>query len=82
MGRYGAGQAVAFAIGGFLGALGSDVTCSILGNNAEESAAAFLVEAVHFAGAAIPVGSPRGENGERLARSSGDDGERLFAALN
>jgi hypothetical protein len=82
IGSYGASRAVAFVIGGFLGALGSDVTCSTLGNNAEESAAAFLVEAVHFAGAAALVGLPRGESGERVACSSGDEGERLFAALN
>jgi len=52
MGVFGAAQAVAQAVGGFLGAVGSDVAQLALGSTAGGYVAVFALEAVCFVGAA------------------------------
>lgn len=55
MGFWGAAQAVAYGLGGLMGAVGSDVAQAALGSVSAGYAAVFSVEAVLFGGAAILV---------------------------
>jgi BCD family chlorophyll transporter-like MFS transporter len=82
MGIYGGAQAVAYAIGGFLGALGSDLARSASGSTAQGYVVVFVTEAVLFLGAAVLVGTSPRLAADRLRISADDEGERLIAVLN
>ncbi len=82
MGIYGGAQAVAYAIGGFLGALGSDLAHSASGSAASGYVTVFLVEAMLFVVAAMLVGVGPRLAADRLRITSEEEGERLLAVLN
>jgi BCD family chlorophyll transporter-like MFS transporter len=82
MGIYGGAQAVAYAIGGFLGALGSDLARSASGSTAQGYVVVFLAESVLFAVAAILVSASPRVAADRLHITSDEEGERLLAVLN
>lgn len=80
MGIFGAAQAVAYAIGGFLGAAGSDVARAMLGSDAAGYGLVFLVEAALFlVSAVLAWRSSRG--GSESRRLSPTDGDAMLAAL-
>lgn len=81
MGIFGAAQAVAYAIGGFLGALGSDVARAALGDSAQGYAAVFVVEAFLFLAAAVLVKRADEADAQGLTLSSAAEGDALLAAL-
>jgi BCD family chlorophyll transporter-like MFS transporter len=81
MGIFGAAQAVAYAIGGFLGAVGSDVARALLSSSARGYGAVFVAEAVLFALAALVMPGVRRDAGDRLTLRSPEDGESLLAAI-
>jgi BCD family chlorophyll transporter-like MFS transporter len=80
MGVFGAAQALAYAIGGLCGALGSDLLRAQLGSAAAGYGAVFLVEAAMFLVAAILVRAPRAA-ADRAVLTSAEDGEQFLAAL-
>lgn len=80
MGIFGAAQAVAYALGGFLGAVGSDLARAALGSAAEGYTAVFFAEAVLFAVAALLVASDR-RSSARPELASAEQGDTLLAAL-
>lgn len=82
MGIYGGAQAVAYAIGGFLGALGSDLARTASGSTAQGYIAVFLAEAALFVIAAMLVGTSPRLAADRLRITSDEEGERLLAVLN
>lgn len=82
MGIYGGAQAVAYAIGGFLGTLGSDLARSASGSTAQGYVDVFLAESVLFVAAAILVGTSPRLVADRLRITSDEEGEQLIAALN
>jgi BCD family chlorophyll transporter-like MFS transporter len=55
MGFWGAAQAIAYGLGGVLGAVGSDVARSTLGSASAGYSAVFAAEAVLFTAAAVLV---------------------------
>jgi BCD family chlorophyll transporter-like MFS transporter len=55
MGFWGASQAIAYGLGGVLGAVGSDVASRVLGSVADGYAAVFTAEAILFGAAAVLV---------------------------
>lgn len=80
MGLYGTAQAVAFGVGGFLGAGLSDVGRAFLGSPGQGYAAVFLLEAVLFLAAAWAVG--RVAPGAPATRVRLDrDGDALLATV-
>lgn len=80
MGIFGAAQAVAYAIGGFLGALGSDLARGMLGSPAGGYTAVFIAESVLFAIAALLVAGDRRPGG-RPELTATEQGDALLAAL-
>ncbi|MFN8650874.1 MAG: BCD family MFS transporter [Gemmatimonadales bacterium] len=80
MGIFGAAQAVAYAIGGFLGAAGSDVARAALGSASGGYTAVFLAEAVLFGVAALLVATDR-RSVARPELASAEQGNTLLAAL-
>ncbi|HMV31899.1 MAG TPA: BCD family MFS transporter [Gemmatimonadales bacterium] len=80
MGVFGAAQALAYAIGGLCGALGSDLLRASLGSASAGYGAVFLVEAAMFLVAAMLVRAPR-RAADRAALTSSEDGEQFLAAL-
>lgn len=82
MGIYGGAQAVAYAIGGFLGALGSDLARTASGSAAKGYVTVFLAEAMLFLVAAMLVGTGPRLAADRLRITSEEEGERLLAVLN
>jgi BCD family chlorophyll transporter-like MFS transporter len=80
MGIFGAAQAVAYAIGGFLGAAGSDVARALMGSSSDGYVAVFLAESVLFAIAAVLVTLDHRPAG-RPELDSAEQGETLLAAL-
>lgn len=71
MGLWGAAQAIAFASGGFLGALGSDIARLWLTGPGTAHAAVFALEALMFVAAArlsVTIASPHGQAAPREAR--------------
>ncbi len=81
MGIFGAAQAVAYAIGGFLGAAGSDLARAALGSSAEGYAVVFVVEGVLFGVAALLVTRDPEGGDDRLHLGTADDGHALLAAV-
>ncbi len=80
MGIFGAAQAGAYALGGFLGAAGSDVARVAFGSPARGYMAVFLAEAVLFVGAALlVVGDPRPQAASALLLP--EDGDSMLAVL-
>lgn len=80
MGLYGTAQAVAFAIGGFLGAGMSDVGRVLLGSPRLGYAGVFLIEAVLFLAAAWFVGRSTPADAPRALRLE-RDGDAVLAAV-
>lgn len=80
MGLYGTAQAVAFAVGGFLGAGLSDVGRVLLGSPRLGYAAVFLLEAVLFLAAAWFVGRSTPADAPRPVRLE-RDGDAVLAAV-
>jgi BCD family chlorophyll transporter-like MFS transporter len=74
MGVFGAAQAVAYALGSFAGAAGSDVGRAVSGSDARGYMAVFAAEAVLFLVAALLAWEPGTPRREALldARDSGD----------
>lgn len=81
MGIFGAAQAVAYAIGGLLGAVGSDLARAALGSSAQGYAAVFVVEGIMFGVAALLVARGPGLTDDRLHLGTADDGHALLAAV-
>lgn len=80
MGVFGAAQAVAYAIGSFIGAAGSDVGRAVSGSDARGYMMVFLAEAVLFLVAALLAADPRGAR-EGAALDSRSGGDALMASL-
>jgi len=80
MGLYGTAQAVAFAVGGFLGAGLSDVGRVLVGSPRLGYAAVFLLEAVLFLAAAWLVGRSTPADAPRPVRLE-RDGDAVLAAV-
>lgn len=81
MGIFGAAQAVAYAIGGFAGAAGSDVARSVLHSDAAGYGVVFLVEAALFLAAAVLAWRSGRESNPSAPLTSPSDGEAMLAAL-
>ncbi len=81
MGVFGAAQAVAYGIGGFAGAAGSDLAARLLGSASAGYTSVFAVEAVLFAaaGALAILSAARGD--VRSTASGRDAGDTLLAAM-
>jgi BCD family chlorophyll transporter-like MFS transporter len=80
MGVFGAAQAVAYAIGSFIGAAGSDVGRAISGSDARGYMAVFAAEAVLFLVAAVLAWDTRAGKRESLVDSR-EGGDALMASL-
>lgn len=80
MGLYGSAQAIAFALGGFLGAALSDIGRLLLGSPQMGYAAVFLLEAMLFLGAAWFVGRGGADRMPQQVRLD-RDGDALLAAV-
>ncbi len=70
MGFWGAAQAIAYGVGGLLGAVGSDIGREVLGSAAAGYAVVFSVEAVLFVAAAVLVVTTVRDEGRTPARDS------------
>lgn len=81
MGVFGAAQALAYAIGGLFGALGSDLLRSALGSAALGYGGVFLAEAGMFLVAALLVRPPRTAAADRAILTRPEEGEQFLAAL-
>ncbi len=80
MGVFGASQAVAYAIGSFIGAVGSDIGRAVSGSDTRGFMAVFAAEAVLFVVAALLAWDPGATKREALLDSR-DGGEALMASL-
>jgi BCD family chlorophyll transporter-like MFS transporter len=81
MGVFGAAQAVAYGIGGFAGAAGSDVAARLLGDSSQGYTTVFLGEAVLFMGAATLARVSAARSGARGAAAGPEAGDTLLAAM-
>jgi len=70
MGFWGAAQAIAYGLGGLLGAVGSDVARQVLGSPAAGYGAVFTVEAVLFVAAAVLVVATVRDEGRDRSRDA------------
>jgi len=80
MGVFGAAQAVAYAVGSFIGAAGSDIGRRISGSDARGYMAVFAVEAVLFLVAASLAWGPGAPKREALLDAR-DGGDAFMASL-
>ena len=80
MGVFGAAQAVAYAIGSFIGAVGSDIGRAVSGSDARGYMAVFAAEAVLFVVAAVLAWDSSSRRRESLVDSR-DGGDALMASL-
>ncbi len=81
MGVFGAAQAVAYGLGGFLGAAGSDVGNALLGSRIAGYTSVFLVEAVLFGGAAVLAWNSRAAEREEVNLRAGEEGDAMLAGM-
>lgn len=81
MGVFGAAQAIAYALGGFAGAAGSDLGRLLLGSPAAGYAAVFLVEAALFAVAATLAARGAARQDAGAAAQQPAAGDTLLAQL-
>jgi BCD family chlorophyll transporter-like MFS transporter len=80
MGVFGAAQAIAYAIGSFIGAAGSDIGRAISGSDARGYMAVFAAEAVLFLVAAVLAWDSTNRKRESLVDSR-NGGDALMASL-
>jgi BCD family chlorophyll transporter-like MFS transporter len=81
MGVFGAAQAIAYAIGGFAGAAGSDVARTIIGSPSGGYVTVFAVEAGLFVIAAALAFRAGAMGTARLALAETDSGDRLLSVV-
>jgi BCD family chlorophyll transporter-like MFS transporter len=81
MGVFGAAQAIAYAIGGFAGAAGSDVARSIIGSPAGGYVSVFAAEAALFAVASALAFRAGAMGSARLVLAESDSGDRLLSVV-
>ena len=81
MGVFGAAQAVAYAIGSFIGAVGSDLGRAISGSDARGYMAVFAAEAVLFVVAAVLAWDPGAGQARRRWWIRARAGDALLASL-
>jgi BCD family chlorophyll transporter-like MFS transporter len=80
MGVFGAAQAIAYAIGSFIGAVGSDLGRAISGSDARGYMAVFVAEAMLFVVVALLAWDPGARRREGLVDSR-EGGDALLASL-
>lgn len=81
MGVFGAAQAVAYAIGGFAGAAGSDVAARVLGTASQGYTTVFLGEAAMFVVAGVLALRSAAGSSARAAVAGRDAGDSLLTAM-